>query len=154
MESGPHHKISNLDISPGELSFDATVDGETYGLWFRTETEVEPGPEAALATCMLPAMRSGGTLTMDEPISPRVLRTQREFQAIQRAWSLEWDFFGIPPLREVEVTAPTYAAERRAPTGRVAAFFSGGVDSWSMVLENPDLTDLIFVRGADIVEST
>jgi polysaccharide pyruvyl transferase WcaK-like protein len=154
MESGPRHEISNLDLAPGALSFDATIDGLRKRLWFRTETEIEPGPEAALAACLLPAMRSGGTLTMDAPISPRVLRTQREFQAIQRAWSLEWDYFGIPPLREVDVVVPTYGAERRAPTGRVAAFFSGGVDSWAAVLDNPDLTDLIFVRGADIVEST
>lgn len=34
---------------------------------------------------------------------------------------------------------------------RVAAFFSGGVDSWSTVLGNPDVTDLIFVRGFDLV---
>jgi hypothetical protein len=149
----PLHEIANVRTGPGELAFDATIDGKTHHLWFRTETEVEPGVEAALAACLMPAMRSGGTLTMSEPISPRVLRTQREYQAIQRAWSLEWPF-GMPPLEEVEVVASTYIPERRAPTGRVAAFFSGGVDSWSTVLENPDLTDLIFVRGVDIVEST
>ncbi|HEX6206275.1 MAG TPA: polysaccharide pyruvyl transferase family protein [Solirubrobacterales bacterium] len=149
----PQHEIANVKTGPGELAFDATIDGKTHHLWFRTETEVQPGVEAALAACLMPAMRSGGTLTMSEPISPRVLRTQREYQAIQRAWSLEWPF-GMPPLEEVEVVGSTYTPERRAPTGRVAAFFSGGVDSWSTVLENPDLTDLIFVRGADIVEST
>jgi len=149
----PQHEIANVKTGPGELAFDATIDGKTHHLWFRTETEVQPGVEAALAACLMPAMRSGGTLTMSEPISPRVLRTQREYQAIQRAWSLEWPF-GMPPLEEVEVVAPTATVERRRPTGRVAAFFSGGVDSWSTVLENKDLTDLIFVRGADIVEST
>lgn len=151
--AAPEHEIADVRTGPGELSFTATIDGETHNLWFRTETEVEPGVEAALASCMLPAMLSGGTLTMSEPISPRVLRTQREYQAIQRAWSPEWPF-GLPPLREVEVAAPTSTVERRPPTGRVAAFFSGGVDSWSTVLENRDLTDLIFVRGFDIVEST
>jgi polysaccharide pyruvyl transferase WcaK-like protein len=78
-----------------------------------------------------------------------VLRGQREFQAIQRAWSLDWEF-GEPPLREVAVSAPARAPVDRA-SGRVAAFFSGGVDSWSTVLDNDDVTDLIFVRGIDLV---
>ena len=151
MAPGTHHEIANLRLGPGELSFDAKVGGEEKRVWFRSETAVEPYPEAALATCLMPAMgRDGGTLRMEAPISPRVLRTQREFQAIQRAWSLAWPF-GDPPLEEVEVVAPVRPAEVRQPVGRVAAFFSGGVDSWSTVLENPDLTDLIFVRGIDIL---
>jgi hypothetical protein len=151
MDSGTHHEIANLRLGPGELSFDARIGGEEKRVWFRSETAVDPYPEAALATCLMPAMGSGGgTLRMESPISPRVLRTQREFQAIQRAWSLAWPF-GDPFLEEVEVVAPVRPAEVRQPVGRVAAFFSGGVDSWSTVLENPDLTDLIFVRGIDIL---
>ena len=37
--------------------------------------------------------------------------------------------------------------------GRVAAFFSGGVDSWSTLLDHPEVTDLIFVRGLDLLLS-
>jgi hypothetical protein len=111
---------------------------------------VTPPPDAALAVCLLPAMRSGGELALSDPLSPRLLRTQREFQAIQRVWSWDWEF-SEAPLEEVEVRAPTREPEPRSPTGRVAAFFSGGVDSWSTVLTNPDLTDLIFVRGLDLI---
>jgi Polysaccharide pyruvyl transferase len=151
MDSGTHHEISNLHLGPGELSFDARIGDEEKRVWFRSETAADPYPEAALATCLMPAMGSGGgTLRMDAPISPRVLRTQREFQAIQRAWSLAWPF-GDPALEEVEVVAPVRPPDVRQPVGRVAALFSGGVDSWSTVLENPDLTDLIFVRGIDIL---
>jgi hypothetical protein len=96
----------------------------------------------------MPAMRHGGRLGMAEPVSPRMLRGQREFQALQRAWSLEWPF--TEPLHEVEVSAPVRELGAVAPKGRVAAFFSGGVDSWGTVLDNPDLTDLIFVRGFDL----
>lgn len=151
MAPGNRHEIANLQIGPGELGFDARVGEVARRVHFRSETEVEPYAEAALAACLMPAMGSGGgTLRMEEPISPRVLRTQREFQAIQRAWSLSWSF-GDQPLEEVEVVAPVRPVEVRQPVGRVAAFFSGGVDSWSTVLENPDLTDLIFVRGIDIL---
>ena len=151
MANGPRHEISKLDLSPGKLSFDTSVGGETRRIWFKSETEVEPYAEAALAAALMPAMRSGGTLAMSDPISPRVLRNQREFQAIQRAWSLEWQF-GDPPLHEVEIEAPTRNPAVRPPTGRTAAFFSGGVDSWSTVLSEPELTDLIFVRGIDILD--
>jgi hypothetical protein len=146
----PRHEISDLQAGPGKLSFDARIAGQTRRIWFTSKTEVEPYPEAALAAALMPAMRSGGTLAMSDAISPRVLRMQREFQGIQRAWSREWSF-GDPPLREVEVKAPVRPRERRPPTGRVALFFSGGVDSWSTLLEAEEVTDLIFVRGLDIL---
>jgi hypothetical protein len=95
-------------------------------------------------------MQAGGSLTLSDPVSRRILRTQREFQAVQRAWSLDWGF-GDAPLQEVEVLAPTLVPEPPSPPGRVAVFFSGGVDSWSSLLDNEDVTDLIFVRGIDIV---
>ncbi len=144
--------ISELRTAPGELSFRARIGGLDERLFIRSETAVTPNADAALAACLLPAMRTGGSLTMSDPVSPRLLRTQREFQAIQRAWSRDWEF-GQPPLREVELRAPAREVEGRRPTGRVAAFFSGGVDSWSTVLDNPDVTDLIFVRGIDLLAS-
>ena len=79
-----------------------------------------------------------------------MLRNQLEYQGIQRAWSRSWEF-GDPPLQEVEVLAPEAKVEPGPGNGRVAAFFSGGVDSWSTVLDHPDITDLIFVRGIDLL---
>jgi predicted PP-loop superfamily ATPase len=142
--------IVDLRATPGELSFEARIGPEPKRVWFRSPTPMTPPADAALAACLMPAMRAGGTLTMTDPVSPRVLRGQREFGAVQRAWSLAREF-GEPPLREVEVLAPARELPPRQPTGRVAAFFSGGVDSWSTVLDNPDLTDLIFVRGVDLL---
>ncbi|MCW2987357.1 MAG: hypothetical protein JWM24_295, partial [Solirubrobacterales bacterium] len=150
MHPGPHHEVANLHVAPGELSFEAGIDGRFQQVWFHSQTPVVPSADAALAACLMPAMQTGGTLELSEPVSPRLLRTQREFQAVQRAWSLEWEF-GDPPLQEVEVVAPTRVPQPPAAPGRVAAFFSGGVDSWSTVLANPDITDLIFVRGIDLM---
>jgi glycosyltransferase involved in cell wall biosynthesis len=150
MHPGQHHEVANLEAVPGGLFFEARIGGRTQPVWFRSETPVIPPAEVALATCLMPAMRLGGTLELGEAVSPRLLRTQREFQAIQRAWSLEWEF-GDPPLREIEVVAPTRMPPPPAAPGRVAAFFSGGVDSWATILANPDITDLIFVRGTDLL---
>lgn len=150
MSAGPRNRIAKLTRTPGELSFEARIGGRRERVWIRTETAFDPGTEAVLAACLLPAMHDGGTLEIEDPISPRLLRTQREFQAIQRAWSREWWWFGDPPLREVRVSAPT-RRPAAVSTGRIAAFFSGGVDSWATVLGNPDVTDLVFVRGIDIL---
>ena len=147
--AGPSHEIVDLRATPGELRFTARIDEDRSEVWFQAETAATPTADAALATCLLPAMRSGGRLTMRDPVSPRLLRTQRDYQAIQAAWSRDWDL-DQPPLREVEVQAST--REPAAPAeGRVAAFFSGGVDSWSTVLGNPEVTDLIFVHGLDLI---
>lgn len=144
-------EITEIRRAPGELSFEARVGGRTEQIWLRTETPVEPNADAALAACLMPAMRHGGTLTMSEPVSPRLLRNQREFQSFQRAWSWRWPF-GEPALNEVEVHAPARDPQYGpASPGRVAAFFSAGVDSWATVLDTPELTDLIFVRGFDML---
>jgi hypothetical protein len=149
---GPSHEIADVRRQGGELSFEARLEGvEPKRIWLRSELGVEPSADAVLPVALMPAMRSGGTLTMSEPVSPRLLRMQSEFQAIQRAWSREWAFED-PPLRQVEVKAPRRQVELRAPTGRVAAFFSGGVDSFHTVLTEEGVTDLIFVRGLDILE--
>jgi hypothetical protein len=153
MPSGPQQEVANLRSTPGELSFDARIGDQTRSIWLRTETAVLPSADAALAACLMPAMRSGGTLELTDPVSPRILRTQRQFQAIQRAWSLEWTF-GDPPLHEVEVVAPVELPPAPQEKGRVAAFFSGGVDSWATIIDNPAVTDLIFVRGIDILPGT
>jgi hypothetical protein len=142
------HEITNLRTAPGELSFDARVGERVTNVWMRTESPVTPTADAALAATVMPAMVHGGRLRMSDQVSPRMLRSQREFQAMQRAWSLDWPF--TEPLQEVEVEAPVREVGAIAPKRRAAAFFSGGIDSWGIVLENPDLTDLIFVRGFDL----
>jgi len=103
-------------------------------IWFSTSTEVTPTADAALAACLMPAMRDGGTLTMTDPVGERMLRGLREFEAIQRAWSLDWEF-GDPPLEEVEVIAPVRKDEHAPRSDRVGAFFSAastpGPPSWT-----------------------
>jgi glycosyltransferase involved in cell wall biosynthesis len=140
-------RVSDVQTAPGELSFTASVGGHEQRIWFRTDAAITPNADAAVVSCLMPAMRSGGRLVIDAPVSPRVLGAQREFQGLQRAWSRSWEF-GDPILEEVEVEAPHRAAGE--PGSGVAAFFSGGVDSWATVLSNPDITHLVFVKGFDI----
>jgi len=151
MASRQSHEIFAIECSPGELCFDARIGGDTKRVWLRTDSDLTPNADAVLSACLLPAMRFGGTLELPAPISRRLLRTQREFQAVQEAWSRGWEFPDFR-LHEVDVLAPERPPpEAIEPNGRVAAFFSGGVDSWATVLDEGDLTDLIFVRGVDLI---
>jgi hypothetical protein len=152
-EAQPRHTVSDVRCTPGELSFDVDVTGIARTIWFRTDAPVTPNADAALATCLMPAMLAGGTLEIDAPISPRLLRGQPEFQAIQRVWSEQWSY-GLAPLAEVEVHAPARSPEGAAPGRGVATFFSGGVDSWAAVRDHPEATHLIFVRGLDLARES
>ena len=143
------HTARNVRCAPGELSFDVEVAGIAQEVWFKTDAPVTPNADAVLAACLMPALLWGGTLEIDAPISPRLLRCQSEFQVIQRMWSRHWSY-GLLPMGEIDVRAPARAIERPTPGCGVATFFSGGVDSWSVVVDNPDVTHLIFVRGLDI----
>jgi hypothetical protein len=147
----PVQRIADLRRDPGELSFEAQLaGGEPQRIWFRSSTDALPSADAALASCLMPAMRAGGRLEVEAPLSPRLLDTHREYQAIQRAWSYSWQY-DEEPLREVQVRAQARAPEPSSPSGRVGAFFSGGVDSFAAIVANPQITDLIFVRGVDIL---
>ena len=97
-----NHSVLDVRHEPGELSFEARIGGHRERVWLRTDPDRPTSPEAVLPACLMPAMRFGGILELPVPISPRLLRNQREFQGIQRVWSLGWPF-GDPPLNEVEV---------------------------------------------------
>ncbi len=150
MSAEPASAATELRAEAGELSFLARAGEREQRLWFRCRSATAPPAEPALATLLMPAMTRGGSLAVEVPISARLLRNQAEFQSVQRAWSSRWPF-GQPPLREVEVRAPSRLAPGPGEPGRVAAFFSGGVDSWAAVLANPDVTDLVFARGLDLI---
>jgi hypothetical protein len=150
------NSLSDLVISPGLLEFDAWVGPKPHRLWIKGQggeaAEVSPHADSALALGLVPAMCEGGTLRVEGEVSPRVLRMQREFQGIERAWSQGW-YSGESPLEEVTVEAGTRPAPAPNGEGRVAAFFSGGVDSWATLLSEPEITDLVFVKGVDILPS-
>ncbi|HET7573733.1 MAG TPA: hypothetical protein VFJ99_01320 [Solirubrobacterales bacterium] len=150
MEATEGQEIVGISRGAGELSFEARLADGAHHVHLRCDSDLVPPADPALLATLLPAMRAGGELRVRGAVSPKLLRTQAEYQAIQRAWSLDWTL-GEEPLREVEVRASARAVEPRQPTGRVAAFFSGGVDSWATVLANPDVTDLIFVQGFDLI---
>ncbi len=111
-------------------------------------------------------------------VAPNRRSVAEAFAAIARVMGMETDqpVISIPPLsrtfrREIDVFQRTHLSlfpehhrapihslhrfRRRGPSGgdgrRVAAFFSGGVDSFDLLVEHGDeVDDLIFVRGFDV----
>ena len=152
MTAGRRHEVTGVTHEEGRLSFDARIGDRRERVWLKTDGDAPTSAEAVLPISLLPAMRFGGTLEVPVPISPRMLRNQREYQRIQRIWSLDSDHLA-KPLQEVDVIAPEADLERTEGDDRVATLFSGGVDSWSTLLDHPEVTDLIFVRGLDLLLS-
>lgn len=143
--------VHSLVADEGELRFAVTIAGRTSDLFVRVSEPVVPGADVALALVLLPAMTIGGILRLDAPVDEGLLRRVGEIQAVLRAWQRTTAWRKAAVLEhEVELECPV-RAELRRPAGRpVAAFFSGGVDSFATVEDHPEITHLIYVAGFDL----
>ena len=130
---------------------------EPFELWYRFPVDYKPflDPENGdpfVAAFLVPTMVLGESLTVEAPVSSKLLRALPEIQAIYHCWDRQ--------LHQVEVTAPIRepeASESASPQ-KTGLFFSLGVDSSYSLLKNvrqhPDgkeaVTHLINVLGFDI----
>ncbi len=113
-------------------------------IWLLTDSDrVSPLADPFLAGALIPAMRRGWSLQFADPISAQVVAGSEQVQRILAGW-----FKSLRPVTvEAPITAPLDASGRRG----VAAFFSGGVDSFYSLQEHlEEVTHLIFVHGFDI----
>jgi hypothetical protein len=132
----------------GESVLAATVsriDGTEARLWFAYPEEhtelVSDRADAFLVAALQPAMASGSALTVEGVVSPRLLSEIESLQDIFHRW------FG---WSRVPVQAPVTAASEHDPSGREAAFFALGVDSWHTLLTNSaSITHLVHMRGIE-----
>lgn len=106
--------------------------------------------DATLAATLLPAMRMGVDLTVDGPVSSRLLEGARTVQDV--FWTWDRTLRPTEPwYRRVEVTAPPAGAGESSPGRGTAAFFTGGVDSFYTALVHREALDgLVFVHGFDV----
>ena len=149
--------VSNVAQRDGEVSFGVTGPfGEhQVRFWGDVPAGSTLAIESALASVLLPAMTIGGELFLPGPLSPQLRRALPDLQAVLASIALA-SRMTDDPLSTVEVTTPpakTDPAPQPGPEVRrgVGAFFSCGVHSWSTLLLNPDVTDLIYIHGFDIL---
>jgi hypothetical protein len=113
-------------------------------VWFRTG----PGPvnttiEPFFPVALIPAMRRNWRLSMEGEISPLLMKGGREIQRIMSGW--------YPDFHRVRMDSGLSGLEAASGTGSVAAFFSGGVDSFFTLQQHlGTITHLIFVHGFDV----
>lgn len=147
--------VSDIHYSDDEYSF--TVSGRFGEHRVRFWGDIPehagaPRVEPALAVALLPAMAAGGELSVPGALSPRLRQALPDVQAVLNFLSSE-SALVEDPLQQVNVLSDAFDAESppaEAPGGGVGAFFSGGVDSWATLLDNPDVSDAIYVHGFDI----
>jgi len=129
----------------GQAIVEATIDldGEAYpARYLVSNGPVASGAEPFLAGALPVAMTLGRPLRVEGPVSAQLLANLASIQAIYHAWNSGWHVIPVS----------AQPAQPVAPRGRgVACFFSGGVDSFYMLLKHLDEIDtLIFIHGFDI----
>lgn len=114
-------------------------------IFFRTShTPVASGADAFVPAALLPAMRGKLDVDVRGAVSGAILLAAERVQAIERAWHPAWSMVKLD-------AAATDAGPERASNGAVAAFFSGGVDSfYTLRKHRKEITHLVFVAGFDV----
>jgi hypothetical protein len=137
--------IVEKPVSSGEeLAARVLLGGDERQIFFRASVPVDEGrTDPFLTASLIPAMRLGATLRVEGGVSRRLLRTLPTIEDILCAWDGR--------LAKIEVAAQTVGGPRTRRSGGVAAFFSGGVDSFYTLLKHrSELSALIFVHGFDV----
>ena len=122
--------------------------GNTPSLWFRVPPEYAPDETTigdAFVAAMLPvAMSRGEDLTIDAPVSAKLLEGMEEIQAIFSSW-----YSGV--LKRVAVTPAAAVSPEPSGVSRTISCFTGGVDSFYSLVKNKGAIDsLLYVEGFDV----
>jgi hypothetical protein len=128
-----------------ELSADFRLGTQSRKLFFRTaHPAVASCGDPFVPAALLPAMRGKLDIDIRCAVSEEILLAAGRVQAIERAWHPRW---GTVTLN----AGAGRANPEPAPTGAVAAFFTGGVDSFYTLQKHRDeITHLVFVSGFDV----
>jgi hypothetical protein len=120
------------------------LDGNTWQVFFESDDlPPEPAWEALLPMTVLVGMRNASSLQVGHAIDSALLG---HLPAIQQRLAASDPLFHPIPI-QADTPAPATAAH----PSRVGHFFSGGIDSWySLLVHQDEVTDLVWVSGADI----
>lgn len=130
-------EVRNVELAGQRLS--GLVDGIPAWFEFPDNVKVERRGEPFLAYAILLGQFRGERVTIDAPISGRVLENLPQVQALLKLWN--------PGFSEVEVDARAEPVTRLNPG--IASCFSGGVDSAYTLARNPEITHLVMLNNFD-----
>lgn len=130
----------------GEVRLVASVSGSgaAQAIWFQTaDGPVCERGDPFVPAVLFPAMRVGVPLRIAGAVAAAVLEGAERVQHVRMVWD------PASSLVPIEVAARLPAHDR--PGDAVAAFFSGGVDSFYTLRRHRDtITHLVVVQGFDI----
>ncbi len=150
--AGETIRLSSVSASEHELRFVVEIGADEQEVWFHSSAPISAPAEAAAVATLLPALARGAALRIETPVAPAVIDAMNEAQSVLCAWARSGTWpTALPFEREIEVSAPAGAPDRRAGGRGVAAFFSGGVDSLTTVVRHPEITHLIHIEGFDVL---
>jgi len=126
------------------LSSSFTINNQQYTIWFRTDNgPINNSLEPFLPIALPPAMRRHWDLSIDDKVSPTLLDGADVIQQVMCGW--------YHRFRKVHIAAQPREHSVYGSSDNVAAFFSGGVDSFFTLQQHKnEITHLIFVHGFDI----
>ncbi|MCO6412677.1 MAG: hypothetical protein J5I92_08030 [Thiogranum sp.] len=140
------NNISTQTADDGTKTLGATFVSprRPYEVWFRTDGgAINDSAEPFLPAALIPSMRRGWTIRVDGALSPALVEGAQQIQNVMCGWYRE--------LQPVSIEAQPRAHDDTALPRAVAAFFSGGVDSFFTLQQHRDeLTHLVFVHGFDL----
>lgn len=120
--------------------------GRRQWLWFETDdVPLREAADAFLPVLLPAAMAAGLPLRIEAPLSPDLVEAARRVSRVLASWTPTWAEL------ELEAAGSPAAAAIPAPSGAMAAFFSGGLDSFRTLQRyRAQLSHLLFVHGFDI----
>jgi hypothetical protein len=135
--------VSGFRREPAAVSARVTVDRPVAIGHATAQGPVPAAADSLLAAALLPAMATAARLRTEEPISAALATGLEKVQTVLSAW--------YPELTHIQVDAPVRPSTTTRDGELVAAFFSGGVDSFYTALKRRrELNALVFIHGFDI----
>lgn len=140
--------MSSVEASNAEglstIKAEFGIGQNSRSIFFRTrDAELTPSPEAWFCLALLPSKKLGVDLSLDAPLSPRLLDSADRLKDIFCSWYPEYyraNFLGVVP-----------ATDTPSPGNGVGVFFTGGMDSFYTLLKHRDeITHVIFIHGIDV----
>ncbi len=143
-------RVQELRITPidsgqrGLVKVIFEMGSTTHEIYFKSDNAaLTANAEAFIALALVPCMKRGISLAVNGEVSQKFLDAIEIISDIYQAWETGF--------RKVEIKNVIPIKRSSPETGRSAAFFSGGVDSFFTLLKHrTEITDLIFLHGYDI----
>jgi len=142
-------EVTDVKKSDSLVEFSIDLDDEErFTLCICTQdVALRPSAEAYVAATLLPAMQVRRDVRPPGPLDPQFADSLNTVQDIFTTWH--------PALRRVQILAGRAFPESRGPrSGKIAVFFTGGVDSFYTLLKHESEIDaLLYVHGFDVALS-